>query len=373
MGGLVARYALTWMEHNNFKHDVKLYMSYDTPHWGASVSLGNQLFLRFNSGTQDAAREAYNKVVASAAARQMLLVHESSFSSGIPIPTQGDFRTNTEIVVSTADPRPDVMYTDFFNELKALGNYPSKPRKVAFANGNGLGVGQGFTAGQHLIRVKKESFRVDIDINTYVAGPGTYRAIFAAVVDIINFVMPPQINFYEQTVGAIAPAYEYAPGGFQNITRIIVEQVNDPIVQSALPAALSECFVPTLSAVDSQDRSDLFKTVAQVRTPFDAVYYATGRNEEHVQVTAEKRDQILAELARLNTHTTSPTVSPTVSPTALPTFSPSLTPSTAPTTAPSCPAEQSIIPGSLVRRIISEINAVSRELRKCQSFGPTQP
>lgn len=42
MGGLVARYALRDMEINNFDHETRLFISHDSPHWGANVPVGAQ-------------------------------------------------------------------------------------------------------------------------------------------------------------------------------------------------------------------------------------------------------------------------------------------------------------------------------------------
>ena len=56
MGGLVARYALAYMEDRNINHDTRLYISVDTPHQGANVPVGLQamfkhfIHLSFNVG-----------------------------------------------------------------------------------------------------------------------------------------------------------------------------------------------------------------------------------------------------------------------------------------------------------------------------------
>lgn len=42
MGGLVARYALRYMEQNSLDHETRLFISHDTPHHGANVPVGAQ-------------------------------------------------------------------------------------------------------------------------------------------------------------------------------------------------------------------------------------------------------------------------------------------------------------------------------------------
>ena len=47
MGGVIARYALRYMELNNLTHDVDLYASVDAPHQGATVPRGAQEMIDF--------------------------------------------------------------------------------------------------------------------------------------------------------------------------------------------------------------------------------------------------------------------------------------------------------------------------------------
>lgn len=47
MGGLVARYALTTMEHSARKHQTEIYVSYDSPHLGVNIPLGFQYLIHY--------------------------------------------------------------------------------------------------------------------------------------------------------------------------------------------------------------------------------------------------------------------------------------------------------------------------------------
>jgi hypothetical protein len=367
--GLLARFSLAWMENQGISHDVALYMSLDTPHWGASLSLGNQYFLRFSSQLNAFTSRIYQTII-SPTFRQTLLLHESVYPF-LPIPTPSTFENiDYEDTKRIMNVLPDPLYTSFFNELRAIGDHPKQLRKVALANGNGFGTGQGFTGGQGMLHLESESYTVDRRYNTGAVGPDRLRTIFEAIVDFRNTY---QILYYRETVQAIGPAYEFAPGGTLDVTRMIVQQAAISRLTSRLPATLSECFVPTLSAVDSQDRSDLFKGVSAVRTPFDAVYYATGPNEEHAKITAEKRDQILAELAQINLITPSPTSSPLLSPTTSPSAIPSVVPSRSPTGSPiqgiTCPTPspaQGVAELLLLQRLHTKLEVLGRGLRRCE-------
>ena len=108
MGGLVARYALTYMEQNETTtgvHQTRLYVSYDAPHKGAHVPIGLQaLALNFNHNlfvnVSPALAEAINQFTAPAA-QQMLKYR-------ITVPTQ----LSGEIQISST-------YTTFMNELNS--------------------------------------------------------------------------------------------------------------------------------------------------------------------------------------------------------------------------------------------------------------
>ena len=78
MGGLISRYALTYMESKNIDHNTRLFISFDTPHRGANVPLGNQYWLKYFSNEPKAQESV--EVLSTPAAKQMLVYHESSES-----------------------------------------------------------------------------------------------------------------------------------------------------------------------------------------------------------------------------------------------------------------------------------------------------
>jgi len=141
MGGLVARYALTWMEANNINHHTQLYVSDDSPHKGANFPLGLQELVEDIKGSSTLAWLAGDILHLSFkynfnAARQMLIYHYFSSLDGI------------------AKPHPDKI--NFFNEMYNMNpsenGYPSKPLKIAISNGNYNGIEQdGFTTGDEIL------------------------------------------------------------------------------------------------------------------------------------------------------------------------------------------------------------------------------
>ena len=122
MGGLVARYALTYMENKNINHDTRLFISFDSPQYGANVPLGLQYVSRYWNGREggEEATKAYT-IIKSFAAREMLYYH-------------------IQKTIETGIIQPDPLRTSFMQNLQALGDWPEKLRKVAISNGSGYGL-----------------------------------------------------------------------------------------------------------------------------------------------------------------------------------------------------------------------------------------
>ena len=122
MGGLISRYALTYMEHNNKPHHTRLFISFDSPQLGAQIPVGVQQFIDIISVY--GGLKATKKVKAAAvhltdAARQLLLHHSSTKSETI---------------------QADNYRAIFLNNLNNLGSWPVLCRKIAIADGNRNGI-----------------------------------------------------------------------------------------------------------------------------------------------------------------------------------------------------------------------------------------
>jgi len=95
MGGLIVRYALRMMEMQGCCHNTRIYATFDSPHNGANISISSQYFVKdlrdFALATMSKKKrddlekksasvfapiiDAYDKVLNSPAARQMLIYH----------------------------------------------------------------------------------------------------------------------------------------------------------------------------------------------------------------------------------------------------------------------------------------------------------
>lgn len=294
MGGLVVRYGLAWLESNAIPHRVRTFISYDAPHAGANIPLGLQHWTEFFAGqSADAAyfRDRLNRP----AARQMLAYHFQ-----VPQPST---------------PVADPLYAELRADFAAVGSYPTLPRSIAFANGSGAGLDQGYAAGAQLIDYNFSNILVLIRGNVYAVPDGGPATVFDGRIRILLVQDTQRVV----TVSGTLP-YDSAPGGW----RASMVQLDTTAVDYGDIVALhpNHCFVPTVSALDLAT-TDLFYDVAGdpdlvAHTPFDAVYYAAADNEEHVHISPTEAVALLAEIDRPVTGVGAPLPRPVPAPTLAP-------------------------------------------------------
>jgi hypothetical protein len=277
MGGLVGRYALSYMEHEALPHNVGTFVSFDAPQRGADIPLGLQYWLDFFQGESQEAAYLLSRLD-TPAARQLLLYHHTSPPSSAGV----------------SDPLRDVLVA----ELAALGDYPAQPRLVAVANGSGFGANQGFAAGAQVVRWEYASFLVDITGNIWAVPDGSSQLIFDGEIDLI---WPLPDEAVSVTVSGTQP-WDGAPGG-SRASMAEMDAVPAPYgdIVALHPA---HAFIPTVSAL-ALAVDDPFYDIAGdpdilSRTPFAAVYYPV-ENQEHVLITPESKAWFLAELTGPNT------------------------------------------------------------------------
>lgn len=277
MGGLVSRYALAWLEQQGVDHRVRTFISFDSPQAGADIPLGLQHWLSFFAGESEEAAH-YASRLQTPAARQMLLAMAENPPNPVP----------------AADP----LRRTLLDDLAALGDWPAAPRLVAVANGSGTGVDQGFAAGDQIVSYQYRSWLVDIDGNSWSLGDHTPGTIFHGNIDKI-WPLPDR----DQTVAVDgASPWDNAPGGRRNS----MQQIDQSAVPYGDVVALHDnhCFIPTTSALGLVT-DDPFRPIDGAPdllelSPFDALHYPLGGNQDHVEITEESvqwfLDEIVADL-----------------------------------------------------------------------------
>jgi len=271
MGGLVARYALCWMESQAIDTRTSSLLCFDVPHAGANIPLGIQHWVTFFADLSTEAQFLLDRVN-SDAARQMLVYHHTA---------------------TTTTGNPDPKRASFLADLAALGDWPSGPRLVAVANGASDGTTQGFAPAQQIVSYEYESFLLDITGNVWALPQGTNTKIFDGGLDY--FLLPDE-NL-EVFVSGTSP-YDGAPGG----RRDSMAQMDAVAAPFGDIVALHDdhCFIPTISALALPTTDPFFDVDGQpdllALTPFDALFVPASPNEEHVEVTAQTAQWILDEI-----------------------------------------------------------------------------
>jgi len=270
MGGLVARYALGWMEQQGIDPRVRTWISFDAPHRGAVIPLGLQHWLEFFQDDSESAAYLLSRLD-TPAARQMLLQHHLSTSG----------------TTAAADP----LRAAFSADLAAVG-LPSC-RRVAAANGSGAALDQGFAPGQQIIRYEYDSLLLDLRGNVWALPDGGPVRIFQGVQ---NLIWPLPDTYTDVNVGGVPP-WDNAPGG----RRGSMAQMDTTSVPYGDIEALAShhAFIPTISALDL-DVTDPFHDIAgdpalMSRTTFDDVYFPPV-NEDHIAITQTSAAWLMAEI-----------------------------------------------------------------------------
>ena len=303
MGGLVARYALNYMEANSQDADTRLYISFDAPHLGANVPIGFQHQLNY------LAYNDFNPVVEiqpiittllqSPASRQLLVDHfESHLDSGSLV----DFDSN----LTLAEPHP--FRTQFETNINGLvtGGFPQNTRNVAIINGSGIG--SSYFAIGNSGTVVTNGFTI-VDTAIPVTIPGPFGNILIDVEIDIN--MTPAAGTSNQVSRFFAPL---APPILPNVESIAISSTTNFDGVDAAPGGLFDLsvltsgisgggdiatdflaglqidkfsYIPSVSALAlefANDEIDWHASIDLSTSPFVNTYLPDN-NEPHVQLT----------------------------------------------------------------------------------------
>lgn len=272
MGGLVSRYALLWLEEQGLGHQVRTYLSFDSPHGGANIPLGLQHWLEFFQGESEEAAFLLSRLD-TPASRQMLLYHHLA-SSGTS---------------AGADP----LRAAWLADLAANGSWPQDPRLVAVANGSGTGQDQGFAAGAQIIAYTYRSLLVDIDGDVWAVPDGPGQLIFDGG---INLIWPLPDTYRTVSVVGTLP-WDSAPGGYRGS----MAQMDATTAPYGDIVALHDNhgFIPTVSALALEGVGPFWNIAGDpdllTRTAFDQVYWPDA-NQEHIALTAQNKAWFLDEI-----------------------------------------------------------------------------
>ncbi len=258
MGGLVARYALAYMEHQRRTdpakphHQTHKFFTVDSPHEGANLSVSVQHIAQGIRGDGEQA-----KLMATPAAQQLLLlwVPPKPWKDG-PI---GE----------------SPLRTAFVNELRAVGWMP-KDLADTIAIADGAGDGKYNQAEPAKFATKHEcGFAFWSDLFTHpLNSPGTLISHFRHGDDS-----------WRLTAGG-GGGHDSAPGGVWEapIFRRTYNEFPSWVVRKI--EVENACFISTLSALGIPGSgSEYFKTPDLSRRSFNSVTYSWEGNRQHIELT----------------------------------------------------------------------------------------
>ncbi|MET9530979.1 hypothetical protein ABZY02_10450 [Streptomyces sp. NPDC006649] len=268
MGGLVTRYALAKLEHDMVDHQTAVYFSYDSPHRGAWIPIALQAFAHYIRKLDSRFSDQMN----SPAAQQLLSQHIQEWED---------------------TPTPSHQRAEFLDALRAVGDWPQRPRKIAVANGVGTGTGNGIEPGAKTFRGKGLAIT---GTELYAQSDGDDQLV--AQLRVVT-LKKPQIR----TSGL--PDIDGAPGGTLEGFGILADALNAlPRYAGMASEALirEHCFVPVVSAVDIRPiatDNELYTPVNDL-DPYDSgldEFKLASRNEPHTAITEELGSWIIDRLA----------------------------------------------------------------------------
>ncbi len=299
MGGLVARYALRDMEINSIDHEVKTYISFDSPHEGAYFPIPIMQFLRFykkyaGDYLNDPVIDALLNVLDGHAARQQLI-----------------FWTGSDL--STSGPHSD--RTTLMSELDQMG-FPRSCRNVAVCNGSLTGASQGYVGSSECYQFNYDgdthvtifNIRVSITLrNDLWAMPplNQYAEISHFILDppspnIVNGLDYAEFeSWFPGPTQPTIPSMDPTPGGYLSTWQQLVDNTPGANGTDVIPGWATDdrtvsdfdhpthSFVPTYSSLAiangeqyaDQNISTLLANNT-LSTPFDR-YYGTSYNTPH--------------------------------------------------------------------------------------------
>jgi hypothetical protein len=295
MGGLIARYGLSYMEQNSMDHETRLYISFDSPHLGANIPVSFQYLINYFAKDQDneQAQAVIDNVLNSPAAKEMLIDHYSGH-----LLAGSDFEQDPTLLLPVGAPN----FRDAFQtELDNLG-FPQDVRNVTMINGSGNGTTIG-TPGMSMIDTTLDlGNNLTADISLHFA-PDAGETI--NITDFTTyFIGIPVASFeaFEESF-VFTDGLDSSPGGKGDITSGLAD-LDDPLIDAFLEALEQEnySFIPTMSSLAIINENNWYENPNVGDSPF-ANTYVPSENEDHVTITEQNAAFALSEIRQepLNT------------------------------------------------------------------------
>lgn len=267
MGGLVARWALTAMEHAGRPHRCRAFVTLDTPHQGAYTSVAAQFFA-----------DAFAGVLGGAADLAGLL-NTPANRQFVKLCLERDAAGSWHCSESVERLR-------FVAELATLGDWPQRPLKIGLACGRGDGV-RTAPPGQTVLTWRAAPWA---DVTLQALDDGGSSLVGQAAGSVLGGMLPPC------RVESLT-AWESVPGSSNVYVGIVAALAASVGVGTLGPVAAVTTSIPTVSALalDQPPDAPVPASGPERRTPFDRIACA-ATTLPHLGLDETLRDALLDAL-----------------------------------------------------------------------------
>ncbi|WP_417860069.1 T9SS type A sorting domain-containing protein [Winogradskyella sediminis] len=321
MGGIIARFALNYMEANSMDADTRLYISFDSPHHGANVPIGLQHQLNFlaynNTNAVAEVQPLINGLLKSSAARQLLTDHLEAHLSGEDLVS-----FDPTLKLPVAHPFRAI----FQSHIDALtpSGFPEQTRNISIINGSGSNIPY-FAIGDSGPTVTNNypvmSTTLNVPVSIFTASI-LIDVNFTPEASATNTVSSISIQLFGNEIeGSIAESESFsysdgvdaAPGGLFDLAVLTGELGTGEGVSTDFVDALSIDkfnFIPSVSALAVEFENDEINwnhsvdiggPEATTQTPF-ANTFIPEHSEPHVLLTEANVAFALDEILNPSLH-----------------------------------------------------------------------
>ncbi len=292
MGGQISRYALAYMEEHDIDHNVRLWVSVDSPHLGANIPMAaqaNLYFLGYIHGDQKA-KDQYDNLLNSPAGKQQLLLQHSYNSTSFP-PYFQQYHANLESNLSefSGFPQSTRAITMVNGSLSKSNHSPGK--KVLDIRGFKdffWGTHKGFQNQEWFIKNQGQNNRIFFGkVNKIISG-------YSMTTTLTN---PLVYGSLDASLGGTANAHGNIK---EELVIELAELVDDISVRTYIPR---HSFVPTVSALNFINPNFNWgqplnrNLLCTEEIPFDNYYGELGENTAHISFTEKSANWLFQELS----------------------------------------------------------------------------
>jgi hypothetical protein len=291
MGGLIARYALAYMEENGLEHDTRLYISVDSPHLGANIPVSLQYLINYLAVEQGIfeAQLAVDQVLNSPAAKEMLMDHYL----GHLLPGS-DFEQDPTMLLPVGAPG----FRDAFqSELDDLG-FPELVRNVTMINGSGQSMTTG-TPGMQVVDTTLDlGGLITADIKLHFTPEAGQTNM---VTEFESFFIGIPFDYFSADAESFpfTDGVDSAPGGMSSISDSF-DGSGDPVIQAFIDALDQDefSFIPTISALAIENEDDWFVSpdIGGIHNSPFVNTFIPAENEFHGTITVGNANFALDEI-----------------------------------------------------------------------------